>query len=123
MIILEATDPNFVVSKDFSLKTEKGETIHLSEGEYVELTKLNSGELCLSDCAMIGKDLQEKLLSHLKNISHIQVEDIQTGDLNVDGKVLKEYVNDSFDINSYQFTLVENENIILNDSRKIISIN
>jgi hypothetical protein len=121
MVILETNDPNFVIEKDLILKTEKGETIHLSGGEYVELAKLESGEIYLSNCAIIGKDLQEKLFSYLKNVSHIQVEDLQTNDLNVDGKVLKEYINDSFDIDSYQFALVEN--IILNDSRKVISIN
>ena len=125
MIILETSDPNFILIKDTVIMTECGSILELSKGEFLNICKVDADNFSISNYCILPKELKERFFNEfIKNISHIQLEEMDTDDLNSDGMFLQEYINSDFDINSYEFPKFEDQpDIILNELKRISSLN
>jgi hypothetical protein len=124
MIILESSDPNFILNKDILIMTECGSIIELSKGEFLSVSKIDENSYAISNCCLLPKELKDKFFNEIvKNISHIQLEELDTSDLSCDGLFLQEYVNQDFDVNNFEFPKFENENTILSELKRISSLN
>ena len=122
MIIIESNEPNFFVKEDLYLTTSCGANIQFGYGEFLTLSKLENGDLCLGDYCIVPKALFPVFFTKVDNVSHVQLEESDTGDLESDGMFLKEYVSDSFDLNSYEFPKVDPE-IDISCLKSIVSLN
>jgi hypothetical protein len=122
MIIVESNNPNFFVKEDLYLTTECGINIEFGYGEFLTLSKLENGNICLGDYCVIPKSLFPIFFTKLQNLSHVQLEESDTGDLECDGMFLKEYTNDLFDLNSYEFPKIDSE-VNISNLKYVVSLN